>query len=49
MVALTLYGILAVLLSYRIFFFDLKPDDATPVLWVVMGAAAIRLRASSLK
>lgn len=47
MVGLALYGILAVLLSYRIFFFDLKTDDATPVLWVVMGAAAISANAGS--
>jgi hypothetical protein len=47
MVGLALYGILAVLMSHRIFFFDLKPDDATPVLWVVMGAAAISANAGS--
>jgi tellurite resistance protein TehA-like permease len=47
MVGLALYGILAVLLSYRIFFFELKTDDATPVLWVVMGAAAISANAGS--
>src|SRR5262249_35026476 len=40
MIGVALYGILAVVLSYRLFFFALKPDDTTPLLWVVMGAAA---------
>jgi Voltage-dependent anion channel len=41
-VGLGLYGILVVLLSYRMFFVELKPDDVNPQLWVVMGAAAIK-------
>jgi tellurite resistance protein TehA-like permease len=38
----------AVLFAYRIFFFDVQPDDITPLLWVVMGAAAISTNAGSL-
>jgi tellurite resistance protein TehA-like permease len=44
---LGLYGIYAALLSYRAFFFDLKSADATPILWVVMGAAAISANAGA--
>jgi tellurite resistance protein TehA-like permease len=29
------------------FFFDVEPDDITPLLWVVMGAAAIATNAGS--
>jgi tellurite resistance protein TehA-like permease len=46
-IGLGLYGIYVALLSYRIFFFDLKPAHATPLLWVVMGAAAISADAVS--
>lgn len=46
-VGLGLYGILIVLLSYRMFFVELKPDDVNPQLWVVMGAAAISTNAGS--
>jgi tellurite resistance protein TehA-like permease len=46
-VGLGLYGILVVLLSYRMFFVELKPDDVNPQLWVVMGAAAISTNAGS--
>jgi tellurite resistance protein TehA-like permease len=38
---LGLYAIYIVLFAYRIFYFGVEPDDLTPVLWVVMGAAAI--------
>jgi tellurite resistance protein TehA-like permease len=46
-VGLGLYGILIVLLCYRMFFVELKPDDVNPQLWVVMGAAAISTNAGS--
>jgi tellurite resistance protein TehA-like permease len=48
MLGLVLYAIFVVLLSYRIFFVELKPDDVTPPLWIVMGAAAISVNAGSL-
>lgn len=47
-VGLGLYGIFITLFAYRIFFFDVKPDDVTPLLWVVMGAAAITTNAGSV-
>src|SRR5690606_21397152 len=47
-VGLGLYGIFITLFSYRIFFFDVGPDDITPLLWVVMGAAAISTNAGSV-
>jgi tellurite resistance protein TehA-like permease len=40
-VGLALYAIYVVLFGYRLFYVEVKPDDFTPVLWVVMGAAAI--------
>lgn len=46
-VGLGLYGIFVTLFAYRIFFFDVEPDDITPLLWVVMGAAAITANAGS--
>ena len=46
-VGLVLYGIFVTLFAYRIFFFDVEPDDITPLLWVVMGAAAISVNAGS--
>jgi tellurite resistance protein TehA-like permease len=46
-VGLGLYAIFVTLLAYRIFFFDIGPDDITPLLWVVMGAAAISTNAGS--
>ena len=46
-VGLGLYGILIVLLCYRMFFVELKPDDVNPQLWVIMGAAAISTNAGS--
>ncbi|WP_291685549.1 tellurite resistance/C4-dicarboxylate transporter family protein [Bradyrhizobium sp.] len=46
-VGLGLYGIFIVLFAHRIFFFDVGPDDVTPLLWVVMGAAAITTNAGS--
>ena len=46
-VGLALYGIFIVLFAHRIFFVDVAPDDITPLLWVVMGAAAIATNAGS--
>jgi tellurite resistance protein TehA-like permease len=46
-VGIALYAILVALLAYRIFFFEVVPEDLTPVLWVVMGAAAITTNAGS--
>jgi len=46
-VGLGLYGIFVTLFAYRIFFFDVEPDDITPLLWVIMGAAAITANAGS--
>jgi len=46
-VGLALYGIFITLFAYRIFFFDIGVDDITPLLWVVMGAAAISANAGS--
>jgi tellurite resistance protein TehA-like permease len=46
-VGLGLYAIFVTLFAYRIFFFDIGPDDITPLLWVVMGAAAISTNAGS--
>ena len=46
-VGLALYGIFIALFCQRIFFFEFEPDDITPLLWVVMGAAAISTNAGS--
>ncbi len=46
-VGLGLYGIFITLFAYRIFFHHIGPDDITPLLWVVMGAAAISTNAGS--
>ena len=46
-IGLALYGIFIAQFSYRIFFLDVEPDDITPFLWVVMGAAAIATNAGS--
>ncbi|MGH6955341.1 MAG: tellurite resistance/C4-dicarboxylate transporter family protein [Caulobacteraceae bacterium] len=47
-VGLGLYGIFVTLFVYRICFFELEADDMTPLLWVVMGAAAISANAGSV-
>lgn len=47
-IGLGLYGIFITLFAYRIFFFDVEPHDITPLLWVVMGAAAITTNAGSM-
>jgi tellurite resistance protein TehA-like permease len=46
-IGLALYGIYVALFTYRIFFFEVVPDDLTPILWVVMGAAAISTNAGA--
>ena len=45
---LALYGILIVLLAYRLFFFELAENEIGPTLWVIMGAAAISTNAGSM-
>jgi tellurite resistance protein TehA-like permease len=47
-IGLALYGIFIVLFAHRIFFLEFEPDDITPLLWVVMGAAAISTNAGSM-
>lgn len=44
---LIFYGIFVTLFCYRIFFLTLKPQDISPLLWVVMGAAAISANAGT--
>jgi tellurite resistance protein TehA-like permease len=46
-VGLALYGLFAAIFSYRVFFFDLKPSDVTPIVWLIMGAAAISANAGA--
>ncbi len=46
-VGLALYAIFVTLFSYRIFFFKFSPQDLSPLLWVVMGAAAISANAGT--
>lgn len=46
-IGLALYAIFVTLFSYRIFFFKLTPEDLSPLLWVVMGAAAISANAGT--
>jgi tellurite resistance protein TehA-like permease len=46
-IATGLYAIYVALFSYRLFYIEVRPDDLTPVLWVVMGAAAISTNAGS--
>jgi tellurite resistance protein TehA-like permease len=46
-IGLVLYAIFVTLFSYRIFFFKLAPDELSPLLWVVMGAAAISANAGA--
>ncbi len=46
-IGLILYGIFVTLFCYRIFFQEMSDDDYTPLMWVIMGAAAICANASS--
>jgi tellurite resistance protein TehA-like permease len=47
-IGLILYGMFIAVFAQRLFFVAVKPDDLTPVLWIVMGAAAISTNAGSL-
>ena len=44
---LILYAIFVTLFCYRIFFLGMKPEDYSPLMWVIMGAAAISANAGS--
>lgn len=44
---LVLYGIFVTLFCYRIFFQHFEPEDISPLLWVIMGAAAIGVSAGT--
>jgi tellurite resistance protein TehA-like permease len=46
-VGIGLYAIYMTLFIHRIFFAAIGPDDLTPALWVIMGAAAISANAGS--
>lgn len=46
-IGIMLYGMFVTLFSSRIFFQRMGPDDALPLFWVVMGAAAISANAGS--
>ena len=47
-IGLALYGIFIALFAARIFYRAVVPDDLSPMLWVVMGAAAISTNAGSV-
>lgn len=47
MLGLSFYGIFITLFCYRIFFLSFKPEDTSPLLWVIMGAAAISVNAGT--
>lgn len=44
---LLFYGIFVTLFCYRIFFLTLRPEQVSPLLWVIMGAAAISANAGT--
>lgn len=46
-IGLAFYGIYITLFAHRIFFFAFAPEDISPLLWVVMGAAAISTNAGT--
>ena len=46
-IGLILYVIFVTLFCYRIFFLEMSIEDYTPLMWVIMGAAAISANASS--
>jgi tellurite resistance protein TehA-like permease len=46
-IGLALYGIFIAVFAARIFYRAVTPGDLTPMLWVVMGAAAISTNAGS--
>ncbi len=41
------YAIFVTIFCYRIFFFTMEPKDYSPLMWVIMGAAAISANAGS--
>ena len=47
-IGLVFYGIFITHFAYRISYMRVEPQDLTPLLWVVMGAAAISANAGSL-
>lgn len=47
MLGLVFYGIFITLFCYRIFFLSFKPEDTSPLLWVIMGAAAVSANAGT--
>jgi tellurite resistance protein TehA-like permease len=47
-IGLVLYAVLVVLECYRFIFSALRPQDITPPLWLIMGAAAISVNAGSI-
>lgn len=47
MLGLALYGIFITLFCYRIFFQRFQPEDTSPLLWVIMGAAAVGVNAGT--
>lgn len=47
-IGIVLYAIFIVLFAQRIFFSPVRPRDVTPILWVVMGAAAISTNAGAV-
>lgn len=46
-IGLILYTIFVTLFCYRLFFLNMEDEDYTPLMWVVMGAAAISANAGS--
>jgi len=46
-IGLVLYGIFVTHFTYRLSYMRVEPQDLTPLLWVVMGAAAISANAGS--
>ncbi|MCC6747960.1 MAG: tellurite resistance/C4-dicarboxylate transporter family protein [Deltaproteobacteria bacterium] len=46
-IGVALYGVFVTLFSNRIFFLRVGPEEAMPLFWVVMGAAAISANAGS--
>lgn len=47
MLGLVFYGIFVTLFCHRIFFQRFQPEDTSPLLWVIMGAAAIGTNAGT--
>ncbi|WMP17762.1 tellurite resistance/C4-dicarboxylate transporter family protein [Thiothrix lacustris] len=47
MLGLVFYGIFITLFCYRIFFKRFQPEDTSPLLWVITGAAAVGTNAGT--